>query len=590
MIAKKNTYYSSRKILGTYFLTLVLIPYIFLSIVQITLYVNSISKETVKAGKEVVEQMNLVVEKQVSRVKNFVTMLAMSEEYQEIQQKKYLEEYGYQLYERYGDLKKLIQNNTREDFGIKNLVIVNKHNQVYTYGESGYIDYEDVERSFWYQDVVEANGKLCWFAKSEDGESSYPTVLIAARKIYNLETLEENGIIYVEVWNDFFDLKLTDKKDESILYLIDEKKLPLFALNQKAENSGEVFLANLTERIMETDYKENETCKLKHKTYIPVVSAESQDGWAVVKAIPLSQLTGTVIGGCVIIGIIVFCCFALFFVMLLVIYKRIAYPMQYLIGLVNEIKSDPEIHIDLGKYPCYEAMQLSSEIVNLSKENEDVQEELQEVSEEKNKVELEKLQAQINPHYIYNTLTAIKYKALQNQQKEISDMITALVKILRSTVNRDGSYIMVAQEVENVKQYIYIQRILNKNKINFVVDMKPETEKYYMPNFILQPLVENAIIHGLNPKGCEGDIKILIEEIDSNVKIEVTDNGVGVDMKKISEMNPTHTSGAGFSNIALPGVMRKINLLYGNKGIFRIEPISEGGTKVTIIFPIRFEH
>ncbi len=590
LIAKKNNYYTSRKILGTYFLLLVLVPYIVLSTVQIVLYVSSINRETVKAGKEVVEQMNLVIEKQVSRVKNFVTMLTLSKEYQNAQEKRYFEEYGYKLYECYDDLKKLIQNNTREDFNIKSLVIVNKHRQAYIYGESGYIDFEDAERTSWYQDAVEENGKFCWFSKSESEESGFPGVLIAARKVYNLETFEENGIIYLEVWNDFFDLNLTNEDDDSVLYLIDEKDEPLFALNKKAESHGSAFLTDLTVKIMESDYQENELCKLDGESYIPVVSARSQDGWAVVKAIPISQLTGTVIGGCLIIGGIVACCFAMFFAMFLIVYKRIAYPMQYLIGLINEIKSDPEIHVDLGKYPCYEAIQLSSEIVSLSRENEDAQGELLEIAVAKNREELEKLQAQINPHYIYNTLTAIKYKALQNQQREISDMITALVKILRSTVNRDGSYIMVSQEVDNLNQYIYIQRILSKNRINFTVNVNPETEKYYMPNFLLQPLVENAIIHGLNPKGCEGDIEISIEQIGNNVKIEVTDNGVGVDLNKISEMNPTHTNGAGVSNIALPGIMRKIELLYGGRGSFKIEPVMAGGTKVTVIFPVRFEH
>lgn len=586
MIAKKNTYYTSRKILVTYFVVFVLIPYILLSGFQIMVYMNSVIREHVKAGREVVEQINLTVEKQVDRAENFITLLITSEEYKEFQRGKYQEEYGYPLYERYSALAKLIQNNTREDFNIKSVVIINSHNSVYTYGKTNCIDFDIVKRSEWYDEAIEANGKVCWFVKRDGDEESAPIGILAAKKIYDIQTMQETGVIAVEVMTKFFDISLPAEGDNSFLYVADANRKPLFVLQGEYDR---VFLEELTEKIMSGNYQENELCRVDETRYIPIVSEKSDKGWRVIKAIPLNQLINSVIGVCLLIGAILLCCFALFFGMFLVVYRRIAQPMQYLIGLINEIKADPEVQIDLGKYPCYEAMQISSEIVNLSKENETVQEELNAVSYAKNEIELDKLQAQINPHYIYNTLTAVKYMALRNHQQEISDMITALVKTLRSTVNRDGQYITVAQEIDNLQQYIYIQRILSKDQINFELDVDSAAEKYYIPNFILQPLVENAIIHGLNPRGCTGTVKVLVREQGDRMRIEVRDDGVGIDMSKISEMNSTHTKGIGISNIALPGVIKKIELLYKGKGSFRIEPVLEGGTRVEILLPLMFE-
>ena len=590
MIAKRNNYYTSRKILVSYFVFLVIIPYLLLSVIQIVTYLRSIRMQTIDPSRAVVELINLSVEKQTYKIQNFITAITTSHEFKDFMEESYTNKYGSELSEKYYKLDDLISNNIQFDLKTNSVVILNRENKVFSYGNKKYFDYEKVKDSLWYQETMEADGQLCWFTDQKDEDGTFNFNLFAAQKLYDMETFEEIGTIYIEVQNDFFDMRISKEESQYLMYIVDKDEEPLLSLVQNDNAQNRELVKAIAHNVIKDNYQENKIYTINGKNYFPVMSAPNSHGWHVVKVIPVDEMLGSVAKSSILSGAILICCFILFLCMFLIVYKRISQPMQYLIGLLNEIKADPEINIDLGKYPCYEAMRLSTEIISLSREKETINNELKEVSGSKNKMELDKLQAEINPHFIFNTLTAIKYMAIQNHQKEISDMITALVKILRSTVNRDGRFITVAEEVDNLRQYIHIQSVLNKDRIEFTIETDPEVEKCYMPNFILQPLVENAVIHGLNPKGCEGKIGIYIGNREGKMYIEVIDDGVGVDMEKVNISNPVHTKGTGVSNIALPGVMKKIELLYDQKGVFRIDPVLSGGTKVTIILPIKFEN
>ena len=199
MFTKKNTYYTSRKILISYFVFLVVIPYILLSVAQVFFYINSIKREMVNPGKEIVELVNRSVEKQVYNIQNFMLTIASSNEYRDLLIKSSVEQYGFDLHESYKKMGELITYNTMYNLNIRGVVIVNEENKVLTYGESDYLDFEDVDNSFWFHETVEAGGRLCWFTRQETEEGTSRTSLIAARKIYDIQTLEEMGVLYVEV-------------------------------------------------------------------------------------------------------------------------------------------------------------------------------------------------------------------------------------------------------------------------------------------------------------------------------------------------------------------------------------------------------
>lgn len=590
MLIQTNKYYTSQRILVKYFILLILIPFLLFSIVQTILFANNIRKEAIRTNKELVDQINLNMEKQIDKIKNFIYVVSSSDEFTDILQKSNAQTYSSDMMESYQSLSDLISNNTVDSLMIKSVVIINNQNKVMAFGDTRYIDYETVKNSIWYQPTLDANGKFCYFsnyAESEDGATPLSYHLIATKRLYDANTFTDNGVIYIEVFNDFFRLPAFSEGDRSILYAADENGQPLLSLMQdNAEQINQPVL-NFNQQLAAD--KSKSSYKVGNSRYVAVISERNSHGWTVVKGIPFRELMGNLISVGLLGSMVLFICFIMFIILFLVVYKRITHPMQHLIGLINEIKTDPEAEIDLGKYPCYEAIQLNSDIITLLKENEKINLALEQTNFSKSKIELEKLQAEINPHFIYNTLTTIKYMAVQNNQTEISEAITALVKTLRSIVNRDGQFITVQEEFQNLNSYILIQQILNRNKIEFQIELDPNLEQCYMPNFLLQPLVENAILHGLNPKGCAGTISVTAKKDNDRMIFEITDDGVGIDMQALKNLHTTHTNSAGLSNIALPGIIKKIELLYQGAGTFEIAPIPTGGTKITIILPVNFK-
>lgn len=171
MITKRNSYYTSRKILVLYFIVLLIIPYIILSTVQIAFYANSIKTETIRTSAETLEQINLTVSKQVNKVENLITAIATSSEYKAFLRTTHTQKYGFQLQESYLALQEMISNNTREDIQVKSVVVVNNQEQVFSFGDAEYFDFTDIKESDWYDSTVNAKGKLCWFGKRQPDRS-----------------------------------------------------------------------------------------------------------------------------------------------------------------------------------------------------------------------------------------------------------------------------------------------------------------------------------------------------------------------------------------------------------------------------------
>lgn len=212
---------------------------------------------------------------------------------------------------------------------------------------------------------------------------------------------------------------------------------------------------------------------------------------------------------------------------------------------------------------------------------------------EKKQAELNFLESQINPHFLYNTLESIKALALIRGAKEIHDMTKALGRILRYGVNASDE-VTLMEELNVVKDYLYIQQVRFKDRIDVYYDISPSTLECIVPKMILQPVVENAIFHGLEPnmkKGC----LFVSSEIDSDhtLVISIKDNGVGMSSESLEEItnrlinfnknNPLNVKvGIGVSN-----VNNRIKLKWGNDFGLTISSEQEIGTEAVIRIPVR---
>lgn len=198
-------------------------------------------------------------------------------------------------------------------------------------------------------------------------------------------------------------------------------------------------------------------------------------------------------------------------------------------------------------------------------------------------VEFKMLASQINPHFLYNTLETIRMKARCNNQLEIEELVKMLAKIMRRNIQVGDKLVTLRSELELVDYYLRIQQYRFGDRIRYNIDVRCDIEFLKIMPLIIQPIVENAFIHGLETKEGEGKIRIIVERTDRLV-IHVIDNGNGMSQSKLNEINENlnDVSELERSNIGLNNVNQRIKLLYGDEYGIYIDSTEGEGSSVRI--------
>ena len=201
--------------------------------------------------------------------------------------------------------------------------------------------------------------------------------------------------------------------------------------------------------------------------------------------------------------------------------------------------------------------------------------------------EMKALQAQINPHFLYNSLSIINWKALEAGEEEISKVTLALSTYYRTSLNRGETMTTVENEMNNIRSYLRIQLIMHDNSFQAIekVDLDSEMMGIRIPKLILQPFVENAIDHGLDLSEREKKfLRITVRQEGDSVLFEIEDNGAGMEEEKAQKIMSYQSPGYGVRNVC-----ERIRVLYGEAGSVRVESAVGEGTKVMIRLPKKTE-
>jgi two-component system, sensor histidine kinase YesM len=285
------------------------------------------------------------------------------------------------------------------------------------------------------------------------------------------------------------------------------------------------------------------------------------------------------------------------------------FSLQIIFGITQPIKSllSTMESVKKGKFNERSPIILNNEIGRLTAHFNEMMEEVYRlnrtiISNQQNLYELKlankdarlmALQSQINPHFLYNTLACIQGIAIHFNIKEISAMTTALARILRYSI-RENDFVLISAEIENLANYILICQIRLKDKFDFIVDVDPEIMDYTINKLILQPIVENAVNHGLMKKAGKGEIILKGYKNEKYICFEVFDNGAGMSPEQVIELNklpdPTgeqlntkgKRSGGG---IGIKNVKQRLNLCYSNDYIFHVESSPGLETRVLLQIP-----
>lgn len=206
--------------------------------------------------------------------------------------------------------------------------------------------------------------------------------------------------------------------------------------------------------------------------------------------------------------------------------------------------------------------------------------------ESKRKSEINALQAQINPHFLYNTLDSIVWMAEHERNGDVITMVTALAKLFRISISKGKNVITVREELEHVRNYLIIQMKRYKSKFDFEIEAPEELLDYSTLKLILQPIVENAIYHGIEYMVDKGLIKISVEIAEGKLLYQVRDNGLGMEPEVCKNLLVKESRSKSGSGVGVKNVHERIQLSYGREYGLEIESELEAGTNVKIWLPL----
>jgi two-component system sensor histidine kinase YesM len=202
-------------------------------------------------------------------------------------------------------------------------------------------------------------------------------------------------------------------------------------------------------------------------------------------------------------------------------------------------------------------------------------------------LEVQMLQNQINPHFLYNTLESIHMMAKINKDAETSRMAVALGKILRYSINRNQERVTVREEIEHLKDYIMLQKVRFEDIFDIEVNVDESLNEKNIIKLILQPIVENAVYHGMDSVESGGKIEIIGYEKENNIIFEVIDNGIGMDEKLVEKMNNyINDLDDTMKSIGLKNVNKRIQLHYGSEYGVKVFSKQGIGTRVQVTIPL----
>uniref|UniRef100_UPI004026AF8D sensor histidine kinase n=1 Tax=Eshraghiella crossota TaxID=45851 RepID=UPI004026AF8D len=196
--------------------------------------------------------------------------------------------------------------------------------------------------------------------------------------------------------------------------------------------------------------------------------------------------------------------------------------------------------------------------------------------------EMKALQAQINPHFLYNTLSLINWKAIEAGKRDISKITLALSAFYRTSLNKGNNITHISGEIENMRSYLSIQLMLHDDGFDVTEDIDDSVLRYTCPNLILQPLIENAIDHGIDvmPEDRRGVISVICKDMDTYIQFVIKDNGIGMTKEQTVKILTKDSKGYGVRN-----VNERLKLCYGEEYPMIIKSKENTGTEVIITIP-----
>lgn len=447
----------------------------------------------------------------------------------------------------------------------------------------------DIERSSWYRQAVAGKGRVVWQYIAD--ESTGKTTLCLTRFVTANYT-DKIGVMQICLDSEYLNNIVKNEPfeaiialDENIILSRDTIRESIIPDKQNLDMSKQAVAAVL----FKTEYNNNESIVIKN-AFKP---DQSRNFFSIFTVIPIERITSRTYDIVRLAAIIIIPSMALSLILILFFTKvfsnRIVLLRREMHKVVNgnfEISKNFKGKDEIGE--LYE--DLNEMVIGIKRLIHDVYEEklIQEQLKNKQKeIEFKMLTSQINPHFLFNALETIRMEARYNGDTKVAEMAKMLGKIMRYNIQASDNPVTIKAEFEIVKSYLGIQKFRFEDRVNYSISCEINPMEYYILPQLIQPVVENAFVHGLEGTGKKGLIEINVKRENNRLNIIVSDNGIGISSDRLNEINNSlmekeNNIGSG---IGLSNVNKRIKLYYGSDYGLKIESEQGKGTKVYIYLP-----
>lgn len=324
-------------------------------------------------------------------------------------------------------------------------------------------------------------------------------------------------------------------------------------------------------------------CKIDNEDYLVLSKQSNMSKFRIAYVIPKVEFSRTLYSVQkfnILVGLL---CLTFSIVVLGIIYQKILKPIAQIQKEMEKVEKG-NLEIVEWNYKNDEIGRLAASFTKMLRSIKDKNHQIIEAEKKKREYEIKILQAQINPHFLYNTLDSIKWMAIVNGEKTIERMVYALGRLLRKTISDNKEFVKIEEEIENIRCYIEIQRLRYYDSFDYNENIAEDCKSVMIPRLTLQPLVENALYHGIYNCGRRGKILVDIKREGDSVKLSIIDNGRGMDIHEALQQNNTK-KGDYVSKIGVQNVNERIKLYYGEKYGLSFESIKGEFTKAQLCIP-----
>ena len=444
----------------------------------------------------------------------------------------------------------------------------------------------DISEASWYEEVMKAQGGYCLvrnsggFLKEESLEENYVSFI---RVINDIDTQQPIGILLMNLNTSSIREAYTQvlKEYDTFFLMQDEKGEELYSTEDQGED-----LWKLLEDQQRVGWQKMNTVTSQNERY-GVIKLPLTDGWSETLALGYNQISNEYKRLFLKVGVLLGISTTMLILGTAYFSSKINRPLKYMLASMSAL--------DDKKFVTVQVINVNQEINQLQRrynamlyEMQEMFERMEEGEKRKRKYELSLLQAQIRPHFLYNSFDAVSALALMNRTDDIFIIMQALGKYYRFSLHKGEEVILMSEEVKIIENYLIIMKYRFDGEFQVVYDMDETVMDIRILKLTIQPFVENAIFHGINQKKTGGMIAIRVKGDENSVRIQIEDNGAGMDEEQISKMlgGDVKSQERGFG---VRSTVERLRLYYNTENIIEVQSTRGVGTVITLKIPKREE-